>query len=40
MAEKTRKYDEIVKILEERSPYGGKRETCDMIRAIVKGENK
>lgn len=35
-AVKLRKYDEIVKILNERDPYGGNRETCDMIRSIVK----
>lgn len=40
-AEKLHKYDEIVKLLDERSPYKGNRETCDLIRAIVKrGEKK
>lgn len=35
VSDKIRKYDEIVKILSERSPYNGNRETCDMIREII-----
>lgn len=37
MAEKLRKYDEIVDVLEHSNPYMHNRETCDRIRAIVKG---
>ena len=39
VAKKIHKYDRIVEILAERSPYGGNRETCDMIRAIA-GKSK
>lgn len=35
VAEKLKRYEKIVKILEERSPYSGNRETCDTIREII-----
>lgn len=36
-AEKIRRYDRIVEIINERDPYNGNRETCKLIRAIISG---
>lgn len=38
-ADKIRKFDEIAMTLEVRNPYTHNRETCNIIRQIVKGEN-
>lgn len=37
-ADKIEKYDSIVELLEQRSPYEGNRETCNRIRKLVNGD--